>query len=145
MSRALTDHEREIAQQRAAQLDELKARSVSMLSELVERVGSPVPSAIDACLKSDRERLVQDPMARVWWLTRLGVWVAMELQRRFDGKWELDRDPSSRTFLRPVVGQYAGVAELRHDPMQISSALVDAQEPLEGLLDAIGEEIGKAR
>ena len=73
MSRALTQHEVEVAEQRAAQLDELKSRSVSMLSELVERVGSPVPSAIDTCLNDDRERLMQDPMARVWWLTRLGA------------------------------------------------------------------------
>jgi hypothetical protein len=141
----LTSHESEVAEQRAGQLRELQAASGDMLVELNERVGiagrDVNAEELDAHLEGIRRALQDDPMLRVWWLTRLGVWVAWTLTCEFEGEWTLDRNPESRSFLRAVVANYPEGGQVRHEPMQIAAAATDAGESLASLMSQLGAEV----
>ena len=145
MSRELTVHEVEVAEQREVQLRELQAASADMLLEINARIGIEGRDArageLDLHLRGLRAELEGDPMLGVWWLTRLGVWIAWTLTCECGGEWMLDRDPQSRSFLRAVLGNYPGAEKVRHDPMQIAAAVTDAGEDLEGLLAGVMSEI----
>jgi hypothetical protein len=145
-ARELSGHELEVAAQREAQLRELQGAAGDMLIEINERLGIEGRDAeaveLEAHLAALTPEQLADPVLRVWWLTRLGVWVAWTLVCEQAGDWALDRDPTSQSFLRPVVGCFEGrSAGPRYDPMQVAAAALDGGEALGNLLAQISDEI----
>lgn len=93
-------------------------------------------ASIDAYM---RDQIVR-PDDRVWALTRIGYFVGEVLIQRVSGCWLLNEFPHSRTFLRYVVGQFAGAADqgVMVDPFEVAAAFVD-QPPGRSLAAILGE------
>ena len=96
--------------------------------------------ALDAALPD--ARLDSDPSALVWWTARLGHFVGAYLVTAHGGIWFLDEDPDSTTFLRSVVGRFAGAAGgPRYDPFRIAATVFAEEVPLQETFSRIAAEI----
>lgn len=157
MARALTEHEREIRNARGkehvARLREAEALLSQLRARLDLEAGVPPHAwapAIDRGLVAARAD--PDPLAIVWWVSRLGQWVGAHLASVYAGHWYLDENPDGQTFLRSVVGGFGlrtDEVEVasdgpRYDPFRIAATAFAEHLCLVDTLDAIAHELATA-
>lgn len=136
MGRPLTSHEQQILRERSESLGRMReehGRQLRALEKLVRTDAVDPESLLCAIPPSP----VPDPAMVAGALHAV---VAVLTGAPFGGTWQLDEDPDSTTFLRPVVRYENGA---RHDPAALAFAIVLGEAPWEQLRPVLAGESGQ--
>jgi len=132
--RDLSNEEREELARRRAGFEDFFSELMPVLVDFAERLNLLEPQMILTdperhleTIDAFMERQVVKPEDRSWILTRLGYYVGEILVHRLGGCWFLCEAPSSRYFLRYVVGKFSRVRNPNAilDPFQVAAAYLD--------------------
>ena len=110
-SRELTSEEQSTLDRRLAALAEMDAERPQILMGFAETIELESPDVMfdspDAAMGAVAEFLRDLEVTRenqVWLITRVGYFIGHLFATEFHGRWSVDPLPSSRYFLRIVVG-----------------------------------------
>lgn len=123
---------------RVAGFDSFKAERMPVLHEFCKNLGFDEPHEVLnrperflPMLDSGLMNAVVSEENRVWLITRIGYYIGEYLVCLYDGLWLVDKDPSSPTFAKYVVGDFSfeGVVAQVVDPFEMAQLYVDTPVP----------------
>ncbi|AHL32071.1 hypothetical protein CD58_03810 [Pseudomonas brassicacearum] len=123
---------------RVAGFDLFKAERMPVLHDFCKSLGFDEPHEVLnrpekflSTLDSGFMNAVISEENRVWLITRMGYYIGEYLVCLYDGLWLIDKDPSSPTFAKYVVGDFSfdGVIAKVVDPFEMAQCYVDTPVP----------------
>ncbi|PHN30061.1 hypothetical protein AO242_19555 [Pseudomonas sp. ICMP 561] len=123
---------------RVAGFDSFKAERMPVLHEFCKTLGFDQPHEVLnrperflSLLDRGFMNTVVSEENRVWLITRIGYYIGEYLVCLYDGLWLVDKDPSSPSFAKYVVGDFSfeGVSTQVVDPFEMARRYVDTSVP----------------
>lgn len=123
---------------RISGFDSFKAERMPVLHEFCKSLGFDEPHEVLnqperflSMMDSGFKNAVVSEENRVWLITRMGYYIGEYLVCLYDGLWLVDKDPSSPTFAKYVVGDFSfdGVISRLVDPFEMAQCYVDTPAP----------------
>ncbi|REJ65952.1 MAG: hypothetical protein DWQ31_16160 [Planctomycetota bacterium] len=145
--RQLSASEQSDLERRKAQFDSFLAERMPVLTDFMKCLefsdGEMVLVEADRFLPALDEFMQNQEIDlddRNWIMTRIGYFIGEWLVQRYGGCWFINESPESPTFLRYVVGQFAGLSNPRAvvDPFQVADVFI-SQPPPRSLIQATDE------
>jgi len=152
--RDLSPEEKAVRDRRKAEFDDFLAERMPVLASFAEALELENPPMIVAdpqlyVPKVDEFLEMQDIQEndREWIILRLGFLIGEVLVQRLGGCWLLNDNPDSRTFLRYVVGQFAGArTSAMVDPFEVADVLTSQKAPrhFSAMIEEVVAEVVRA-
>jgi len=123
---------------RISGFDSFKSERMPVLHEFCKNLGFDEPHKILiqpekflSMMDGGFKNTVVGEENRAWFITRIGYYIGEYLISLYDGLWLVDKDPSSPTFTRYVVGDfsYEGVITQVVDPFEMAQCYADTPVP----------------
>ncbi|MBK5302014.1 MULTISPECIES: hypothetical protein [Gammaproteobacteria] len=123
---------------RISGFDSFKSERMPVLHEFCKSLGFDEPHEVLnqpekflPMMDSGFKNAVISEENRAWFITRIGYYIGEYLISLYDGLWLVDKDPSSPTFARYVVGDfsYEGVITQVVDPFEMAQCYADTPVP----------------
>ncbi|MCD5977711.1 hypothetical protein [Pseudomonas quasicaspiana] len=123
---------------RVAGFDSFKAERMPVLHEFCKSLGFDQPHEVLnqpeiflSLLDRGFINTVVSEENRVWLITRIGYYIGEYLVCLYHGLWLVDKDPSSPTFAKYVVGDFSfeGVSTQVVDPFEMARRYVETPVP----------------